>query len=323
MSITRDALPTTCPVCAAEGVFLKRLSPDFIRDSLQDYYGEPVPASVLIREYDIFRCNKCLLEYASPMAAGDDAFYSWISKFSDYYPLTRWEWTAVLNQIKESSPAPKSLLEVGCGSGAFLKLVSKSSPNVAAIGLDPTESAIHQCRAQGLEAYRETLQQYAEQSHHQQRQFDYICAFHCLEHLADPRELLRAILPLTHSATRIFFSTPYSPMSFETIWHDPLNHPPHHLTRWNATAYNQLAAEVGWEVNLLAPRANNALVRTLVAVNLALQGPHGNLCHPLMAAVRRPLAALGEMRRQLARQRLFGRVAPDVVLARFQNTASV
>jgi SAM-dependent methyltransferase len=295
------------------------LSPEFIRSSLARYYCEQVPDDIPIIEYDIMRCGKCLLEYASPMSPGTDAFYNWISKYADYYPKTRWEWPIVTNEIVESGSTRKSLLEIGCGSGAFLKLVGAILPEVTAIGLDPTRSAILQCEAQGLETYGETLQEYAAKSNHAQKKFDYICAFHCLEHLSEPKGLLKDLIPLTHEGSRIFFSTPYSPMSFETNWHDPLNHPPHHLTRWNATAYNELAAQLGWHVDLLGPRANNALSRTLTAVNLAVQGPRGGRCHPLVTLLLRPIATAAEMGRQLVRERLSGRVAPDVVLARFHN----
>jgi SAM-dependent methyltransferase len=217
------------------------------------------------------------------MIPGDDAFYLWISKFADYYPGKRWEWSVVLKEMRESGPAAKTLLDVGCGSGAFLKFIATSLPNAAAIGLDPTKSAIQRCKAHGLEAFSQTLQEYAADSCHAWKQFDYVCVFHCLEHISDPKGLLRAIMPLTHSESLIFVSTPYSPMSFEGNWYDPLNHPPHHMTRWNAAAYNEIAAQLGYHVDLLVPRAANIFVRALTAVNLTFHGPHGGGSHPIAA----------------------------------------
>ena len=308
-----------CPVCGAGGKLVKQLSPEFIRSGLAAWAGEPVPENVDIVRYEMLRCSKCTLEYAFPRKPGDDAFYSWITSLDGYYPASRWEWPVVLREIARSRGECGSLLEVGCGSGAFLRRAKDSLPGLTARGLDPEETAIDQCAASGIEAYAETIEEYCANASHDKRQFDYICAFHCLEHVSGPRGLLEAMIPLAHAASVIFMSTPYSPMSFETNWHDPLNHPPHHLTRWNAIAFNELAAQVGWQVDLLMPKAANIAIRTLTSVRLANYGVQRGAPSPMGTAFRHPFDTAAELLRQAGRVRVLKGVAPDVVLARFRR----
>ena len=311
-----------CPICSEPGNLLRRLDASFIQEKLSDYFRSPVPPQVDICEYHIVECPRCRLQYASPMDGGDDNFYSWITSMTGYYPQTRWEWPVVLEEVKKSSRPGATVLEVGCGSGLFLRQLS-SVPGIRTIGLDPTENATRACRAAGLEVYGETLDQYGDNPLHELKQFDFICAFHCLEHVQEPRKLLESMLRLTHPHSQIFLSTPYSPMSFETGWYDPLNHPPHHLTRWNAMAYKSLAALTGCRVDLLMPRAASLVQRTLTALDLAAYGPGRRVPGRMRRALSHPFRTAGELLRQTGREVVQGQAAPDVVLARFRRDGQV
>ena len=313
---------TKCPICGIDGVLVKRLASGFIRDSLTAYYQERFPDDLRVSDYEILRCERCSLEYASPRKAGDADFYSWISVREGYYPGNRWEWPVVIEEVGKWDLPNLSVLEVGCGSGSFLRLLGKALPDVKAIGLDPTEGAIRECRKSGLEAYSETLDQYRANSQHERKEFDFICAFHCLEHVTEPKELLSSMIRLTHSKSRIFLSTPYSPMSFETGWYDPLNHPPHHVTRWKVSAYEALTSAVGWHVDLIMPEAGGLLSRALSAIDLAARGPNSGAHHRLLTALAHPYKAAREIARQANREKIKGHAAADVVLTRFQNAAA-
>jgi len=308
-----------CPVCGSPGYRLKHLSPEFIRDSLTRYFGRAVPETVRLVGYDIVRCLECSLEFASPPEAGDEEFYQWVTSIDGYYPAMRWEWQAVVEEIKRSGPPRGRVLEVGCGSGTFLRLAKDSLPELSVIGLDLAERAVEQCRAKGIESYAETLEQYCRHPANQGKVFDYICAFHCLEHVSSPKELVQGMAPLTDRSSTIFLSTPYSPMSFETRWHDPLNHPPHHVTRWNAKAYEALAEQTGWTVDLILPPAADIAKRAVIAVRLAKCGTGGVTRSPWSVLMRHPFDIMAEMVRQATRPRVHGRAAPDVVLARLRR----
>lgn len=301
----------SCPICAAPGVVVRVLSARFLRAALESYFGEPTPDGAVTCSYSIARCPECTLEYAIPASPGNHLFYSWITDRHGYYPEARWEWEVVLRTLRASPGS--SLLEVGCGSGVFLE---RAVVECAAktLGVDLTPAAVERCRSRGLEARCCTLQDLLSDSH---RTFDFVVAFHCLEHVAQPLEFVRtAATALTHRG-RLFLSTPYSPMSFENAWFDPLNHPPHHLTRWNERAYQRLAEMLGLRVSLHMPRPAGAALRAYRATRISWDHTAAARADTIRIAAARPLAFALELVRQLRRPRVNGVAAADVVLAEF------
>jgi len=62
-------------------------------------------------------------------------------------------------------------------------------------------------------------------------------------------------------------------MSFESGWFDVLNHPPHHMARWNLAAYDKLAEMLGVKMRHFAP-PNHALKQALQVFRLKTYGPN-------------------------------------------------
>ena len=286
-----------------------------MKDELARYYEEALPANLPMSDYFMYRCPRCTLEFAWPLEEGSSAFYDWITKHPTYYPDHRWEWGEVKDWLAAQS-SPLNLLEIGSGGGAFLKSL-RDLEQVTAIGLDPTVGSAETCRVEGLEVYAETLADYAENPTHAVRNFDVIVAFHCLEHIEDPRGLVADMLKLLAPEGHLFLSTPYSPMSFEGPWFDPLNHPPHHMTRWNASAYKALAKQFGLHLHLHLPHTDRTLNRVAWAFNFSLNGPQHlqTRNQVLLRAIKKPRAFFAEVTRQIRRERVNGKTAPDVVLA--------
>jgi SAM-dependent methyltransferase len=252
------------------------------------------------------------------MVPGDSTFYAWIARKPGYYPESRWEWGEVTNEIKKRDERPASLLEVGCGSGSFLESVL-GEPAIRAVGLDTEPSSIAKCREKGCEAYCEEISAFVIKN--PKRLFDFVVAFHCLEHVSQPKEFLRAMLGALKPGGSIFVSTPYSPMSFETGWFDPLNHPPHHMTRWNARMYQETAAQLGLDVRFRMPKALSVLRRTKNALILRKFGPGmaPSRLQVLWALFGNLKAFLSEFLKQRARERYGGSCTADVVLAEFRK----
>jgi len=67
---------------------------------------------------------------------------------------------------------------------------------------------------------------------------------------------------------RLMISTPYSPMSLEENWFDPLNHPPHHITRWSEKPYEALAARTGLALTIIPGPVRALSPRTAYAFML-------------------------------------------------------
>jgi hypothetical protein len=112
-------------------------------------------------------------------------------------------------------------------------------------------------------------------------------------------------------------------MSFETMWFDPLNHPPHHLSRWSISALQALAQQAGLSVTIDHDPAPSLLSRSLRALALADRGlAPASKAAKLGIALRRPFTSLAELQRQSRRARIDGRTAGDIFLASFAPQAA-
>lgn len=304
-----------CPICGAESKPIRKLKADFIVGQLESYYAETPPDNLDISDYEIRKCKNCSLEYAWPLQAGSESFYRWVTNHPSYYPDSRWEWFTVLECLQKTNLVPTDILEIGCGSGQFLNLV-KQIPNFRVVGLDTTITSVERCRSQDLEVYCETIECFLQNPYYENRRFDFVIAFHCLEHVSNPKAFVTSMLSVLKPMGSIFLSTPYSPMSFENVWFDPLNHPPHHITRWNASSYNELARQLNLKIKLFMPSASSLIDRTLYALNLSWNSPARLASRRSMvfATLQHPLITFKEWMRQHKREKVNNQIAADVVL---------
>ncbi|MFM6248392.1 MAG: class I SAM-dependent methyltransferase, partial [Dolichospermum sp.] len=199
-------------------------------------------------------------------------------------------------------------------SGKFFELSQKNG--IKTIGLDTTLTSVQQCKEKGLEVYPSTLEDFINSNNGHHHKFDYVVSFHCLEHVEEPKSLVKAMFSVLKPTGSIFVSTPYSPMSFETTWFDPLNYPPHHMTRWNTKSYSELAKQLGLNAKFIMPPASRLIDRVLSTLNYAWNSPANLVGRKaiLLAALSKPHITLIEIFRQLNREKLNNQVAADVVL---------
>lgn len=306
----------SCPLCAIGGPVVRTVDGESLRAALESYFGEVPPPDALAHDYAVARCPTCTIEYAVPRIPGNSAFYNWITERGGYYPDARWEWDVVLSELREAEGG--SLLEVGCGAGHFLMRATRER-RVSAMGIDLAPESIAECRAQGLDALCCSLEEFLASDVERSKRFKFVVAFHCLEHLADPLAFAGSAAAMLAQNGRLFFSTPYSPMSFEELWFDPLNHPPHHLTRWNEKSYRHLARMLGLTVKFFMPRPSSSLSRALRALMLSAKGPHASVGDGAFIVGRRPHLAIREWYRQSRREKVAGRTAADVVLVEMRR----
>ncbi|MGH9530425.1 MAG: class I SAM-dependent methyltransferase, partial [Terriglobales bacterium] len=71
------------------------------------------------------------------------------------------------------------VLDIGCGRGVFLGLLSGAG--IASIGIDHSEEALAACRAKGLSVHRQDGRDYLGQNH---GKFGGIFCSHVIEHMA-------------------------------------------------------------------------------------------------------------------------------------------
>jgi SAM-dependent methyltransferase len=236
---------------------IRDLSQTFLLDQLEDYYDTRPPAEVVECDYALWECAETGLQFAWPPLPGNLCFYEWVSSFPSYYPGIRWEYGEVHRLLASEKSLGKNfrLLDVGCGKGDFLRGLD-FIPNENKFALDLNEPAVVQCQQQGFQAFCGTMDAALAAGFLRAGEFPVVTSFHCLEHVDQPVEFVRSLIGVVKPGGRLFISTPYSPMSFESEWFDILNHPPHHMTRWNLAAYQRLAEMVGAKMRYFAPPLN-------------------------------------------------------------------
>ena len=226
---------------------IRDLPRTFLLERLEHYYGTRPPAKVVECDYALWECAETGLQFAWPAMPGSLRFYEWVSSFPSYYPGVRWEYGEVRRLLASEKVAAKKnfkLLDVGCGKGDFLHSLD-FIPNDNKFALDLNEPAVVECRRQGFQAFCGTMDTALAAGFLRAGEFPVVTSFHCLEHVDQPVEFVRSLVGAVAPGGRLFISTPYSPMSFESDWFDILNHPPHHMTRWNLAAYRRLAEMTG------------------------------------------------------------------------------
>lgn len=134
--------------------------------------------------------NSQLLEYSAPYEATQmlsPTFQMYVEDLAKYL-------------IKEYDLRSKEILEIGCGDGSFLRLLSQLGHN-RGIGFDPswrTES----CR--DMQKNITIIPDYYS-DRYANYQGDLICCRHVLEHIHDPVGFLRDLTRLTQARHPIFF----------------------------------------------------------------------------------------------------------------------
>ena len=248
------------------------------------------------------------------MKAGLGSFYDWIVNKKFYYNSNRWEWSKIVELLNSTESKEYDYLEIGCGSGIFLNIMHNLD-RCNAYGIDMSPEPVLECKSKGLNAICGLIEDASFEN-----KFKYVGAYHILEHVEDPVDLVKKMLDLITNDGSVFISTPYSPMSIESNWHDPLNYPPHHLTRWNYKAYKKLAKISNCEIEFYFPKTNSLLKRTALSLKLQIFGTKKITKYDLMfKTLINPIRLIKEFIRQYKRDKVNGIVTSDVVLVRLKK----
>lgn len=184
---------------------------------------------------ELRRCHSCGLEYFEPAIAADGEFYARLVAPIGY-DRKRWEFGEVLACLTPND----AVVDFGAGEGDFLKLAQPMVRRTVAVDYNP--EGVDKMRKAGIEAYADDFGEFA--SSHRDH-FDVACAFQVLEHVLDPVGLLAAICKVVKPSGRVFISMPNRDRYFRDSRLEPLDCPPHHLTRWGSDQLAVLAIEAG------------------------------------------------------------------------------
>ena len=191
-----------------------------------------------VRRFELWE-SPCGLAFFTPMVAGDKAFYDKLyTGLGDDGPwtaaeLARSDYPRAAARIRPGN----SVLDVGCGPAGFARLVR----HARYVGLDRSVEA----RKVGAEVRGETIAQHA--ATHPES-YDFVCAFHVLEHIPDPAQFITDMIRCLRPGGGLILAVPSWPSAITDIPNFTINGPPHHLTWWTEAALRALASGFGLAV---------------------------------------------------------------------------
>jgi len=135
------------------------------------------------------------------------------------------------------------LLEVGCGSGGILETMAARGWQVT--GQDFDEQAVRNARSKGLTVYHGDLQH----QNFEDESFDAIVLSHVIEHVPDPRSLLRECRRILKIGGALVVITPNVSGRLHQVYGKNWLHldPPRHLILFSARSLDGLAHDVGFK----------------------------------------------------------------------------
>jgi 2-polyprenyl-3-methyl-5-hydroxy-6-metoxy-1,4-benzoquinol methylase len=141
-------------------------------------------------------------------------------------------------------PAGATVLDIGCGDGAFLEWAKAAGWNTLGVDFDP--AAVASARMRGLDVRCGSVDVLADSG----LSFDAITLSHVIEHVHDPADLLRRIRTLLKPGGLFWVDTP----NVDSIGHRVFGRawigldPPRHLVLFNPSSLQALLASVDLNV---------------------------------------------------------------------------
>lgn len=185
-------------------------------------------------EVEIHLCNDTHYRFYYPFTIfGDGKFYEELqTRESGYYVKNRWEHLKAIDLITHD----KKVLEIGFGDGFFLDLLKRK--NIESVGLELNAKAVEEARLRGLTVQTQLLEEFALEN---ENKFDFVCSFHVLEHITDPRSFILDSLKVLKPGGKLIFAVPNNnPYLYKHDILHTLNLPPHHAGLWNREAFENL-----------------------------------------------------------------------------------
>ena len=159
------------------------------------------------KECNIYQCSSCGYTFDNPRPSFDEIqeYYSrpgkydgWIENLEPRENL----WKRRLNLMRKWKK-PGSLLDVGTGIGQFLSIAGDDFTETR--GTEISDSAIHIAKERyGLDIFQGSI----EAIDFSNRKFDNITLFHVLEHVGDPRAVIKKCRALLNEGGILFIAVP-------------------------------------------------------------------------------------------------------------------
>lgn len=233
-----------CLLCGSTHLVMKdQIATDLVVESYAKAYD------VDVRSYfepggsmRLVGCEECGFLSYDPMPAGDGAFYESLQRLPWYYQEIKPEYHFAKTQVG----AQDRVLEVGCGKGVFRSFLPDT---IEYLGLEFNQAAIDKATAQGLHVVATPIQDHAD-AHPDE--YDVVCHFQVLEHVADPLGFLGACAKSVKPGGKLIVAVPAEDSFLSICEGGWLNMPPHHVSRWkDSTLRYALEKQLGMQIEAI------------------------------------------------------------------------
>jgi 2-polyprenyl-3-methyl-5-hydroxy-6-metoxy-1,4-benzoquinol methylase len=181
----------------------------------------------------IYECDQTGYRFFHPASlAGREDLYAHLQAGDwNVYKSDKWEYRKALSFLSKGW----SVLDVGCGTGQFVKLASETGLKTS--GIEFNSSAVKAAKNAGLDVFEEDIRSH---SGRVGSIYDAVCCFQVLEHVYDVRGFITACLSALKPSGLLIFGVPNNASFLRYADQAVLNRPPHHMGLWTPKSLSKL-----------------------------------------------------------------------------------
>ena len=203
-------------------------------------------------DIDILECSNCGLVYLSSLEHIQGRHYEESGMHEDEAPdidnwlkETEFDDRRRYNFVKEKI-SNKDVLDFGCGIGGFLGMAKKSARDVSGVELERVLQSSFQERELNVFSNLKEVQE-------KSKKYDIITAFHVIEHLKNPKEILKELSQLLTEGGEMIVEVPNSDDALLTLYESKdfqkFTYWSQHLFLFNAKTMAELIEQTGLKIN--------------------------------------------------------------------------
>ena len=237
-----------CPACGRKNIVSIL--------SAEDY-------TVSHKRFEIWECNNCTLRFTQNVPAADEiAPYYQSENYISHRDTNKGLINSLYHKVRKQTLVQKrklvqkltkkltgSILDVGCGTGAFLNTMQQSGWQIT--GLEPDETA----RKKALELYNLNLESSEKLFFLPLQSFDAITMWHVLEHVHELHAYIKKLKELLKPGGKLFIAVPnytcYDENVYKEFW--AAYDVPRHLYHFSPVSMYQLFLSHNMKVVSIKP----------------------------------------------------------------------
>ena len=237
-----------CPICSSNNIQEQLWAKDH---------------TVSQKKFSIWQCNACTARFTQDVPEQDaiGAYYAsenYISHsdtkkgiINSLYHLVRKRTLGSKRRlvINEAGMTKGTILDIGCGTGAFLNTMKEASWNIT--GLEPDDIA----RTKATELYAIHLQQSGKLFELAPASFNAITMWHVLEHVHELHAYIKQIAALLAPKGKLFIAVPNYTSKDATVYkeHWAAYDVPRHLYHFSPQSMETLLGQHGLKLTVVKP----------------------------------------------------------------------